>query len=82
MRLDKYLKTARLIKRRTVANEACGTERVEVNGKTAKSSYRVKVGDIITISFGTKILKRITALQTERRSNKKYEKNNKFYSRS
>jgi ribosomal 50S subunit-recycling heat shock protein len=57
MRLDKYLKTARLIKRRTVANEACGTERVEVNGKTAKSSYRVKVGDIITISFGTKILK-------------------------
>ena len=57
MRIDKYLKTARLIKRRTVANEACDTERVEVNGKMAKSSYRVKVGDIITISFGTKTLK-------------------------
>ena len=57
MRLDKYLKTTRLIKRRTVANEACGADRVEVNGKVAKSSYRVKVGDIIAISFGTKTLK-------------------------
>lgn len=57
MRLDKYLKTARLIKRRTVANDACDAERVEVNGKSAKSSYRVKVGDVITISFGARNLK-------------------------
>ena len=57
MRLDKYLKTARLIKRRTVANEACDAERIEVNGKTAKSSYRVKVGDVIVVSYGTRRLK-------------------------
>ena len=57
MRLDKYLKNARLIKRRTVANEACDTDRVEVNGKVEKPSYRVKVGDIVTISFGNKRLK-------------------------
>jgi ribosomal 50S subunit-recycling heat shock protein len=56
MRLDKYLKTARLIKRRTVANDACDAERVEVNGKPAKSSYRVKMGDVITVSFGTRRL--------------------------
>ncbi len=53
MRLDKYLKVSRLIKRRTVANEACDAGRVSVNGKVAKSSYDVKVGDIIEISFGT-----------------------------
>ena len=52
MRLDKYLKVSRLIKRRTVANEACDKERVTVNGKTAKASYEVKVGDIIEIRFG------------------------------
>ena len=56
MRLDKYLKTARLIKRRTVATDACDAERVEVNGKPAKSSYRVKIGDVITVSFGTRRL--------------------------
>lgn len=52
MRLDKYLKVSRLIKRRTVANEACDKERVTVNGKTAKASYEVKVGDIIEMRFG------------------------------
>ncbi len=52
MRLDKFLKVSRLIKRRTVANEACDTEHVSVNGRPAKASYDVKVGDIIEISFG------------------------------
>jgi len=52
MRLDKYLKVSRLIKRRTVANEACDGERVSVNGRTAKASYDVKVGDIIQLRFG------------------------------
>ena len=56
MRLDKYLKTARLIKRRTVANEACDNERVTVNGRVARASYDVKVGDVITIRFGQKAL--------------------------
>ena len=54
MRLDKYLKVSRLIKRRTVANEACDGGRVSVNGKIARASYDVKVGDIITIQFGAK----------------------------
>ena len=54
MRLDKYLKVSRLIKRRTVANEACDTGRVSVNGKVARASYDVKVGDVITIEFGAK----------------------------
>lgn len=54
MRLDKYLKVSRLIKRRTVANEACDGSRVSVNGKSAKASYDVKIGDLINISFGTK----------------------------
>ena len=54
MRLDKYLKVSRLIKRRTVANEACDAGRVMVNGKVARASYDVKVGDQIEISFGTK----------------------------
>ena len=56
MRLDKYLKVSRLIKRRTVANEACDGSRLSVNGKIAKASYDVKIGDIITITFGTKIV--------------------------
>ena len=51
MRLDKYLKVSRLIKRRTVANEACDNTRVTVNGKSAKASYDVKVGDHISIAF-------------------------------
>ncbi len=54
MRLDKFLKVSRLIKRRTVANEACDGERVSVNGRSAKASYDVKIGDKITITYGTK----------------------------
>ena len=54
MRLDKYLKVSRLIKRRTVANEACDSSRVTVNGKLVKPSYDVKIGDSITITFGSK----------------------------
>lgn len=57
MRLDKFLKVSRLIKRRTVANEACDAGRVMVNGKTAKASVNVKPGDIIEIMFGTKTVK-------------------------
>ncbi|MBQ7359414.1 MAG: RNA-binding S4 domain-containing protein [Lachnospiraceae bacterium] len=57
MRLDKYLKVSRLIKRRTVANEACDGGRVMINDKPAKASTNVKVGDIITISFGNKDVK-------------------------
>ena len=56
MRLDKYLKVSRLIKRRTVANEACDGERVSVNGKPAKASYDVKQGDRIEIRFGAHTL--------------------------
>ena len=57
MRLDKFLKVSRLIKRRTVANEACDAGRVLVNGQVAKASVKVKVGDIIEIQFGTKVVK-------------------------
>ena len=57
MRLDKYLKVSRLIKRRTVANDACDGERVCVNGRQVKASYQVKVGDIIEIAFGQRTLK-------------------------
>ena len=57
MRLDKYLKVTRLIKRRTVANEACDGERVMVNGRVARASYDVKVGDIIEIRYGQRTLK-------------------------
>ena len=57
MRLDKYLKVARLIKRRTVANEACDNGLVTVNGKPAKASYTVKIGDIIEVTFGNRPVK-------------------------
>ena len=57
MRLDKYLKVSRLIKRRTVANDACDGERVSVNGRQVKASYQVKVGDVIEIAFGQRTLK-------------------------
>ncbi len=57
MRLDKYLKVSRIIKRRTVANEACDAGRVTVNGKTARASYDVKENDIIEISFGARNVK-------------------------
>ncbi|MBQ1410372.1 MAG: RNA-binding S4 domain-containing protein [Oscillospiraceae bacterium] len=56
MRLDKFLKVSRIIKRRTVANEACDAERVTVNGRPAKASYDVKVGDKISIRFGASTL--------------------------
>lgn len=57
MRLDKFLKVSRLIKRRTIANEAADAGRVLVNGKPAKASLKVKVGDIIEIQFGTRTVK-------------------------
>lgn len=57
MRLDKYLKVSRLIKRRTVANDACDASKVSVNGRPAKASYDVKVGDVIEIAFGQRTLK-------------------------
>ena len=57
MRLDKYLKITRLIKRRTVANEACDADKIIVNGKIARASYDVKIGDIIQINLGQKPLK-------------------------
>ena len=57
MRLDKYLKVSRIIKRRTVANDACDAEHVTVNGRRAKASYDVKEGDVVEITFGQKVLK-------------------------
>lgn len=57
MRLDKYLKVSRIIKRRTVANEACDAGRVIVNGKVARASYDVKVGDVMEIAFGERTVK-------------------------
>ena len=57
MRLDKFLKVSRIIKRRTVANDACDTDHVTVNGRKAKASYDVKTGDNIEITFGEKTLK-------------------------
>ena len=57
MRLDKFLKVSRVIKRRTVANEACDMGRVMINGRTAKASTSVKSGDIVEIKFGEKIIK-------------------------
>ena len=56
-RLDKYLKVSRIIKRRTVANEACDASRITVNGRPAKASYDVKENDIIEVGFGTRTLK-------------------------
>ncbi|MBR3069354.1 MAG: RNA-binding S4 domain-containing protein [Lachnospiraceae bacterium] len=71
MRLDKYLKVSRLIKRRTIANEACDAGRVTVNGKIAKASYDVKVGDIIEIRFGEKAVRaEVTAvMETVKKEN-------------
>ena len=57
MRLDKYLKVSRIIKRRTVANDACDAEHVTVNGRRAKASYDVKVGDVVEITFGQRTLR-------------------------
>lgn len=64
MRLDKYLKVSRIIKRRTVANDACDAAHITVNGRVAKASYEVKLGDVIEIGFGSKPLRvRVTAIQ-------------------
>lgn len=64
MRLDKYLKVSRLIKRRTVANEACDAGRVLVNGKAARASYEVKCGDVLEIQLGNRVLRaKVTAIQ-------------------
>lgn len=57
MRLDKYLKVSRIIKRRTVANDACDAAHISVNGRVAKASYDVKEGDVLEISFGQRTLK-------------------------
>ena len=57
MRLDKYLKVSRLIKRRTVANDACDADRILVNGRQAKASYQVREGDVIEIAFGQRTLR-------------------------
>lgn len=57
MRLDKYLKVSRIIKRRTVANDACDADHIKVNGRPAKASYDVKIGDILEITFGERVLK-------------------------
>ncbi len=65
MRLDKYLKVSRLVKRRTVANELCDAKHVEVNGKPARASYEIKVGDIIDIQMGSNHIKAEVVTVTE-----------------
>ena len=66
MRLDKYLKVSRLIKKRTVANEACDGGRISVNGRVVKASYDVKIGDELEIAFGSKVLKvRVTEVKEQ-----------------
>ncbi len=70
MRLDKYLKVSRIIKRRTVANEACGDNLVSVNGRAVKPSYDVKIGDVIEVHYGSRVTKfRVLSLcETTRKS--------------
>jgi len=65
MRIDKYLKVSRLIKRRTVANEACDGERISVNGRQVKASYQVKLGDVIEIAYGQRTLRVEVTVITE-----------------
>ena len=74
MRLDKYLKVSRIIKRRTVANEACDAGRVTVNGKVAKAGLEVKVGDVIEIPFGNNTVKvrRINSWSSKKRKRPSY----------
>lgn len=71
MRLDKYLKVSRIIKRRTVANDACDSGRVIVNGKPAKAGYDVKIGDVIEITFGssTSSFEVLSVAETVRKEN-------------
>ncbi len=57
MRIDKFLKNSRIIKRRTIANEACDNGRISVNGRVVKASYQVAVGDVLEVGFGSKTLK-------------------------
>ena len=71
MRLDKFLKVSRLIKRRTVANEACDAGRVTINGKPAKASAAVKEGDILEIGFGTKAVKVLNVQETVKKDDAK-----------
>ena len=76
MRLDKYLKVTRLIKRRTIANEACDAGRIMVNGKPARASYEVKVGDIIEIGIGRPIKARVLTVSefsTKESASEQYE---------
>ncbi len=68
MRLDKYLKVSRIIKRRTVANEVCDADRVTVNGRVARASYDVKVGDIVEITMGETVTKFKVLMVTETQS--------------
>ena len=64
MRLDKFLKVSRIIKRRTVANDACDASHISVNGRVAKASYEVKIGDVIEVSFGARTLRvRVTDIR-------------------
>ncbi len=69
MRIDKYLKVSRIIKRRTVANEVCDAQKVSVNGKVVRASYDVKVGDVIEINFDTRSIKVkvVSVLETVRK---------------
>ena len=69
MRLDKYLKVARLIKRRTVANEACDNARVSANGRPVKASYDVKPGDVLELRFGERTV-RVEVLAVDEHANK------------
>lgn len=77
MRLDKFLKVSRIIKRRTVASDACGSEYILVNGKVAKASYQVKEGDIITVTYGTRTasfrVKQILETQSKEKAAEMYE---------
>jgi len=69
MRIDKYLKVSRLIKRRSVANDACDAARISVNGKAVKASYQVRVGDVIEIGFGQRTL-RVEVTEINENANK------------
>lgn len=74
MRLDKYLKVSRIIKRRTIANDACDARRILVNSKPARASYKVKVGDIITVTLGSadheyEVLKIVESVKKEEADN-------------
>ena len=68
MRIDKFLKVSRIIKRRTVANEVCDADRVTVNGRTVRASYDVKVGDIVEITMGENVTKFKVLMVTETQS--------------